>query len=60
MVNLGSRASSMLPSIWCLYILISIGVGSNSILGGGGGGGANVIYNAIAAICTACMIINKS
>ena len=34
-----------------------IGVGSNSILGGGGG--ANVIYTAIAAICAACMNINK-
>ena len=27
--------------------------------GGGGGGGANVIYTVIAAICAACMNINK-
>ena len=46
---------------WTMVIpIISIGIGSNSILGGGGGGGgANVIYTAIAAICAACMNINK-
>ena len=34
--------------------LVDIGVGSNSILEG-----LNVIYTAIAAICAACMNINK-
>ena len=36
------------------FHLIIIGVGSNSILGG-----PNVIYTAMAAICAACMNINK-
>ena len=38
----------------------SIGVGSNSILGGGGGGGGGELnIHCDAAICAACMNINK-
>ena len=39
--------------------LYTIGVGSISNLGGGGGGGANVNIHCDAAICAACMNINK-
>ena len=44
---------NLMTKFSCCSSLV-IGIGSNSILGG-----PNVIYSAIAAICAACMNINK-
>ena len=52
-MNALSRDQCARYIVW-LSVMVIIGVGSNSILGG-----PNVIYTAIAAICAACMNINK-